>query len=113
MYLFWWMDIGSYVKPYIPFTGTYIGYHCGKCGGNFIARESDTVPITCKECGQKEALYGYFCTKCNLGFGASSRNPDQLPKCPRCRRGAFVTEITADIVAKAKAPPEKKKLEGE
>jgi hypothetical protein len=108
LYLFWWLNLGVYIKPYIPFTGTYIGYHCEQCGAGFIARELDTVPIKCYECGKPAAIYGYYCTKCNFIFGASSRGAT-TPKCTRCKRSAFVAELTKDAIAKAKAPTEKKK----
>ena len=115
-YLFWWLDIGSYVKPYIPFTGAKIGYHCEKCGAAFIARETTYIPIKCPECGQKEALYGFHCRnsnkKCNLIFGVSDRSV--IPKCPRCNIAAFVEPLTPIIIEEAKTGKKKKAVpEGE
>ena len=119
-YVFSYWGVGAYVKEILPFGHAYVGYHCMKCGENFIAREYAIIPIKCPQCGKLEAYYGFHCNavlkggqKCNNFFGSSTRDLSQMPKCTRCGKGAFVEPITQAVLDQAKAPPRDLKARGE
>ena len=91
-----------YLTPYLPsLGGTKIGYRCELCGEAFMARESATVPIICKLCGRKGAIYGYHCRKCGTIYGIEDRSRG-TPKCPRCKSGMF-EDLTPEIIAESQA----------
>jgi predicted Zn-ribbon and HTH transcriptional regulator len=107
------MWLGYYIwpliSPYIPGAGQKIGYRCEMCGESFMARDSSTVPIYCKLCGKKGAIYAYHCRKCGAIYGVQDRSKT-TPKCPRCKSGLF-EDLTPEFIRQSETKATKKGVE--
>ncbi|NOZ21641.1 MAG: hypothetical protein GXP25_11220 [Planctomycetes bacterium] len=80
---------------FLKFRAERIAYYCPKCKDVFIAKMHDTVPIKCPFCGEKAALYGYFCNKCRRAYGVNNRN--KAKKCTHCGSMLY-SELNEELI---------------
>jgi len=93
---------------YYGFIGgaKYVGYYCNACKGSFIAKMKKHVPIKCRLCGKRQAIYGFVCAKCRRPYGVRDRKGPKY--CPYCRSGKFL-EMTEELLQRIKREQRLKK----
>jgi len=86
--------------------GQDVGYYCTACKKCFIAGYKKEVPIKCRYCGKKTAIYGFICGKCGKPYGVSDRDGPKY--CPYCRSGYF-REITKESLKRLEEREKRRK----